>query len=237
MRVSKKTLSEHAVSPVVGVMLMLVVTIIIAAVVSAFSGGLAGTQQKAPTAVLDVHIHALENQGAMAPYGNGYYTSTMTISEVSGEALPTKDLKITTSFTNKTGSVLTGSLSGETKVAGNDTWTSYTSSQYSGVLYLNDKNRFKDGTIQTSGGSGAWFGNASAIIQAGDTLTTPAQFCGNYDDNEGPTVPHKNPGVNYLLGFDTTDSIHGFTTGSTVEVKIIHIPSGKMIYNKEVNVE
>ncbi|WP_214021235.1 type IV pilin N-terminal domain-containing protein [Methanoculleus sp.] len=40
--------SDEAVSPVIGVMLMLVVTIIIAAVVSAFAGGLAGDQQKTP---------------------------------------------------------------------------------------------------------------------------------------------------------------------------------------------
>lgn len=40
--------SDEAVSPVVGVMLMLVVTIIIAAVVSAFAGGLGGDQQKTP---------------------------------------------------------------------------------------------------------------------------------------------------------------------------------------------
>jgi len=40
---------EGAVSPVVGVMLMLVVTIIIAAAVSAFAGGpLAGDEQGAP---------------------------------------------------------------------------------------------------------------------------------------------------------------------------------------------
>jgi len=39
---------ESAVSPVVGVMLMLVVTVIIAAVVSAFAGGLAETQKKTP---------------------------------------------------------------------------------------------------------------------------------------------------------------------------------------------
>ena len=39
---------EHAVSPVVGVMLMLVVTIIIAAIVSAFAGGLATGTSKAP---------------------------------------------------------------------------------------------------------------------------------------------------------------------------------------------
>ncbi|MFA5330870.1 MAG: type IV pilin N-terminal domain-containing protein [Methanoregula sp.] len=44
--------NESAVSPVVGVMLMLVVTIIIAAVVSAFAGGLSGSQTKTPQASL-----------------------------------------------------------------------------------------------------------------------------------------------------------------------------------------
>jgi len=44
--------SIDAVSPVVGVMLMLVVTIIIAAVVSAFAGGMAGSEKRLPTATL-----------------------------------------------------------------------------------------------------------------------------------------------------------------------------------------
>ncbi|WP_243668808.1 type IV pilin N-terminal domain-containing protein [Methanoculleus chikugoensis] len=39
---------EDAVSPVIGVMLMLVVTIIIAAVISGFAGELVGTTEKAP---------------------------------------------------------------------------------------------------------------------------------------------------------------------------------------------
>lgn len=47
-----KPLNESAVSPVVGVMLMLVVTIIIAAVVSAFAGGLSGEQSKTPQVTL-----------------------------------------------------------------------------------------------------------------------------------------------------------------------------------------
>lgn len=42
------SMHDNAVSPVVGVMLMLVVTIIIAAVVSAFAGGLSSSQQKTP---------------------------------------------------------------------------------------------------------------------------------------------------------------------------------------------
>jgi len=44
--------NDHAVSPVVGVMLMLVVTIIIAAVVSAFAGSTASSQEKAPQALI-----------------------------------------------------------------------------------------------------------------------------------------------------------------------------------------
>ncbi|QXO95748.1 type IV pilin N-terminal domain-containing protein [Methanospirillum purgamenti] len=43
-----KTITNEAVSPVIGVLLMLVVTIIIAAVVSAFAGGLSSEQSKAP---------------------------------------------------------------------------------------------------------------------------------------------------------------------------------------------
>ena len=50
-----RTKSEDAVSPVIGVMLMLVVTIVIAAVVAAFAGGLGADAETAPTTVLDVH--------------------------------------------------------------------------------------------------------------------------------------------------------------------------------------
>lgn len=49
-----KRINNEAVSPVVGVMLMLVVTIIIAAVVSAFAGGLNSDQSKTPQASLGV---------------------------------------------------------------------------------------------------------------------------------------------------------------------------------------
>lgn len=49
-----RTKSEDAVSPVIGVMLMLVVTIIIAAVVATFAGGIGMDNEPAPTTVLDV---------------------------------------------------------------------------------------------------------------------------------------------------------------------------------------
>ena len=52
-----KERKEDAVSPVIGVMLMLVVTIVIAAVVAAFAGGLATETEATPITVLDVDVH------------------------------------------------------------------------------------------------------------------------------------------------------------------------------------
>ena len=71
--------NEHAISPVVGVMLMLVVTIIIAALVSAFSGGAVGGTQKAPQAII------------LATYSQ---TNGMTISNGGGDAIPVASTKV-----------------------------------------------------------------------------------------------------------------------------------------------
>jgi archaeal type IV pilus assembly protein PilA len=46
--------NEDAVSPVIGVMLMIVVTVIIAAVVSGFAGGMTSSESKVPTAAFTV---------------------------------------------------------------------------------------------------------------------------------------------------------------------------------------
>eukprot|EP00831_Metopus_contortus_P005192 TRINITY_DN11951_c0_g1_i5.p3 TRINITY_DN11951_c0_g1~~TRINITY_DN11951_c0_g1_i5.p3 ORF type:complete len:177 (+),score=34.61 TRINITY_DN11951_c0_g1_i5:1004-1534(+) len=75
---------DSAVSPVVGVMLMLVVTIIVAALVAAFAGGIGTTTEAAPTASLDVSLFI----------GQG---SAM-IENIAGDTLPTKDLLITVSY-------------------------------------------------------------------------------------------------------------------------------------------
>ncbi|MFZ0004706.1 MAG: type IV pilin N-terminal domain-containing protein [Methanoregula sp.] len=77
-----KHYKENAVSPVVGVMLMLVVTIIIAAVVSGFAGGLAKGQTKAPQATIT---------------GTFSVTSGMTITNAGGDSLPSSSILITTS--------------------------------------------------------------------------------------------------------------------------------------------
>ena len=65
------TKKDNAVSPVVGVMLMLVVTIIIAAVVSVFAGGLMTNQQAAPSLTMDITIK-----------NSGYYGSSSFLAKV-----------------------------------------------------------------------------------------------------------------------------------------------------------
>ena len=80
---------EDAVSPVVGVMLMLVVTIIIAAVVSAFAGGLVGGQQKSPTLSMTVKI---ANTGSYI--GSGFSANVNSVSQ----PISTSQTKIVTSW-------------------------------------------------------------------------------------------------------------------------------------------
>ncbi len=48
------TKDEEAVSPVIGVMLMIVVTVIIAAIVSGFAGGMSASESKVPNAAFTV---------------------------------------------------------------------------------------------------------------------------------------------------------------------------------------
>jgi archaeal type IV pilus assembly protein PilA len=80
-----KSCKDCAVSPVVGVMLMLVVTIIIAAVVSAYAGGIASSPKK-----------AMPNLGIEATYSQ---TTGMTISHMRGDpvALSQIDFRTTPS--------------------------------------------------------------------------------------------------------------------------------------------
>jgi len=70
--------SENGVSPVVGVMLMLVVTIIIASVVSAFAGGLWGNTDKAPVVTI---------QATIVP-------ENITLTHIGGDPFLIKDVKL-----------------------------------------------------------------------------------------------------------------------------------------------
>jgi len=207
--------TDEAVSPVVGVMLMLSVTIIIAAIVSAAAGGFSGTKDKAPSAILEVHFY--ENRS----YGS-FYANAMTIEHISGNPLQTKDLSITTYFRNESGQLIKGSLLGEKAVT-------VDSGKYTGVLFINDQDRYPFTLQDTDSGYESWFGNASAVLMAGDVLVTPAQY---YDTS------HENLALDTILNvrtFDPTGKIdNGYKAGAVITVKIVHIPSGQLIFDKDV---
>jgi FlaG/FlaF family flagellin (archaellin) len=100
---------EDAVSPVVGVMLMLVVTIVIAAVVSAFAGGLSGGTGKAPQASIDCSVE-LDSQSFIFEHKGGdafalkdvkvvFATedtkTTLTMADIGGNVVAFKELGAT----------------------------------------------------------------------------------------------------------------------------------------------
>lgn len=197
----KKT--EEGVSPVVGVMLMLSVTVIIAAIVSAAAGGLSGTSTKAPSAILDVRI---SNQS----YGE-HSVPTLTIEHISGNVLATKDLQIVTYYRAPSGIIAQGNLSGAHEVLIDG--KSYP------ALYIRDDDHpdLKSAT----------FGNASANFKPGDILVTPAQYCALAGTSTNPSMTdYFFPGI--------TDFATDFYPGSVVTVKIIHTPSGRIIFDKDV---
>ncbi len=81
----------RAVSPVVGVMLMLVVTVVLAAVVSSFAGGMAGTQKKAPQASFAVEIRSMGSMG----------TPEFVMKHLGGDPVDTDSVKLVTKWYNE----------------------------------------------------------------------------------------------------------------------------------------
>jgi FlaG/FlaF family flagellin (archaellin) len=199
---------------VVGVMLMLVVTIIIAAVVSGYAGGLfGGNNQVAPTLSMDVTVRAASS-GSIGGF-------SATVNGVS-QPISTGDLRLVTTYqtTNRsTGSVIIGgntTLGALTNV--------YTSVSNAGSTTLNPNN--------------APFGFGPGIIGT-QTLEAPyssAQQFGNYTlmagtglralDGDGPEY------VSQVLGGNWTE----LRVGDTVTVNVIYVPMGKLILNKDVSV-
>ena len=110
MTVMKKTeQKDDAVSPVVGVMLMLVVTIIIAAVVAAFASGVTADVEKAPNTVLDVKIYENYTNNVMG-FSNIY--PSIQIKSIGGEPISTEDMVIKFSWTGDDGKDYSASYSG-----------------------------------------------------------------------------------------------------------------------------
>jgi len=98
-------MNEDAVSPVIGVMLMIVVTVIIAAVVSAFAGGMSASESKVPNAAFTVHTNL--GDGTIAFHHRG--GDELMLDEILVQ-LEYKDKSITLSKLDERGDGTTGYL-------------------------------------------------------------------------------------------------------------------------------
>jgi len=156
---------DSAVSPVVGVMLMLVVTIIIAAVVSGFAGGLmgGGSNQKTPTLSMNVKI---QNSTSSTSFS----ATVLSISE----PIPTSKLKVSTSWVKN--ATIHGGADSTSKipygfgpgVTGDTVLTSpYNKNQYFGNYTL------KQGTglVTESSDLSSLLGSQYYYLQSGDIVT------------------------------------------------------------------
>jgi len=206
------------VSPVVGVMMMLVVTIIIAAVVSGFAGGLIGdSEQKTPTLSMDVKI---ANTGSASD--SGFTATVLSISEPTS----TKQLKMTTSWV--------------TTMKDNST---YPSGKFSSIA---DGATFVGGNTSALG-TGAPYGFGPGVpgdIAMKSPYNTSQQF-GNYVLMQGTgMVAEPAPGYSgyeYATSGSAAEKVLGtgweqLRAGDIVTVRVIYVPTGKLMFQKEVAV-
>jgi len=204
----KSTNYEEAVSPVIGVMLMIVVTIIIAAVVSGFAANLSGNTEQPPHASIKM---AITSNG-----GPDHDQYIVTFKHLGGDSIPTKDVRIVSRYTSPGGKPYAKTLiAAQQSRGGCDIYGTGTMVR---IPFISD--------VITGGGPGnpaSDFGNFT--FKPGDLLSTGASACTGNSLNTG------------LLSFDVTDPGIGFARGSEVEFTIVHIPSGVEIAHEKVIVE
>ncbi|MDD1689963.1 MAG: type IV pilin N-terminal domain-containing protein [Methanoregula sp.] len=229
-RLTRKN-GDTGVSPVIGVMLMLVIVIIIAAVVSAFAGGTVSGTQKAPSLTAEFHI---KNGGTAA---TSYFS--MKVLGVS-EPIPTNNLRVITSWTttNKT----PGDDFGKAINGGNTTYAGI-----GGVSIPDEIAGTSSITVPTGYGNGVqnW---------ANDTYHPEETMWGNFTLTSG-TSTFDRP-VDYGTGISTgsywynsdshsTDPMEAILgtkwnhlrAGDTVTVRIMAANSGKILVDQNVLVE
>jgi FlaG/FlaF family flagellin (archaellin) len=245
MSVPRKS-GDYAVSPVVGVMLMLVVTIIIAAVVSGFSGSLmGGSSQKAPTLAMDVKI---ANTGSWA--GSGFSATVTGASEV----IPTSKLKLTTSWhaTNHSADSSGEPLLGGATVLGATTNLYNKTSKLTEISTVNGPYGFGPGvsgdvSMVPPYTISQMFGNYT-LAQGTGLVARPAGASSDADEwgagsSEGYGIDDP---FDYNIAYDSSNpdpaqqvlgrGWENLRAGDIVTVNIIYVPTGKVILSKDIAV-
>lgn len=143
--------NEDAVSPVIGVMLMIVVTVVIAAVVSAYAGDMTGGQSAAPTASIKTSIVKEDADNAI-----------LTFKHNGGDSINTANLRIYVSYTNSDGNPQQNRTSGALASLTNSEGTSVTAK----VPYLTDTKIGTVGDDATNFGNFMW--TTGQILSSGN---------------------------------------------------------------------
>ena len=222
--------SDDAVSPVVGVMLMIVITVVIAAVITTFATGVTSDAEAAPVAVLDVEIYeyyqALDSSG-----GPDFH-----ISHVSGDPIDTKDITIQLSWEHNGKSYFSTYSADSFKEKYPDGVNGGGGVSRMQPMYV--KTPVTDDMRKEYSSSNLDYYFGDVILESGMRLTATADFLtkgqtntqSDYMDiifNNGET--------------DDLDSTYGIMAempkDTAVQVTILHVPSNKAIYDKEVVVQ
>ena len=223
--------SDDAVSPVIGVMLMLVVTVVIAAAVTIFATGVVGETEPAPVSVLDVEIFS----SAFA-LDRGLSGPDFWITHLSGDAVDTKDIEIRLSWTHD-GCSHYSTYSAEGFLAKYPNGVA--KPEQSGVGAKRNQPMY----VKMVGGEGDnyydhYFGDV--ILTPGLKLTASADHINYGSYSESYT---KSPFMDIIFnnGEIHSDESNGIMdhleTGTAVDVMIVHLPSNKAIYDNTVVVQ
>jgi archaeal type IV pilus assembly protein PilA len=108
------SLKDPAVSPVVGIMLMLTVTLILAAIISGFAGGIAKTQPKPPQLLFEASMI----NDAVTPSNSFFDIRVISVSE----GIQTRDLKLITEWRNQSNQVNRCAITPNSNNVGSNTY-------------------------------------------------------------------------------------------------------------------
>lgn len=200
---------EDAVSPVVGVMLMIVVTVVIAAVVISFSGGLAADVEKAPNAVLDVQYWPLLSSAAG---GMPYDSPSFRLLYLTGDTnLDTAKMTIVSSWVGTDGKQYSHTFSGsdyaDTGYVFNDgmrDWTPF--------MMRNTDNRWSNYEVDSSWGK--------YVLSPGDMMITNSNLAMYRSD--------MSCGVSVILG----SNYETISKGTEIDITITY--DDHVIFDREV---
>lgn len=245
--------SDDAVSPVVGVMLMLVITIVIAGVIAAFGTGMVGNTEAAPNVVLDVQI--LTSFGALGDEHGSLIGPDFQIRHVSGDPLDTGDIEIQIAWSEDVDK--DGTYTDHYSTYSAATFKNKYPNKLQPVANIGSDARsqpmyVKVNNVPDKPGEEYTYGSVNHNYYFGDVVLTPGlrltastdmlkMTSGKYEPCVG------SPFMDVIFSNDmevkTTNVLEDpgimkyLPVGTPVEITILHIPSNTIIYEKEVVVQ